>query len=244
IRPVRAGAGEAAWDRARPAVRRDRRPASGASGSLAGTGAAEAAGAPLARGELLDDVEADLEHGYDHQLGDPLERLDGERRVAAVPYRHHELALVVGIDQADEIAEDHAVPVPEAGAREHHGGEARVADVDRDAGRHEGARAGRERQRFVEAGAEIEPGAAGTAVGGQPLPHPGIEDLEFDFHESVWRVVRPGRWPALRPIARPATRRTRPGTRGIASGARRPRPSSSAPLPTSARDNAWRNPGA
>ena len=46
----------------------------------------EPAGAAAARLELLYDVELDLHHGYDDQLRDAVERLEGERRLAAVPH--------------------------------------------------------------------------------------------------------------------------------------------------------------
>src|SRR5690606_32206487 len=179
---ARAGAAAAAWGRDRPAARPGRRSEVVPSRPLPCAGAAEAPGAPFARGEFLDDVEADLQDGDDQQLGDPFEGLDREGGVAAVPDRYHQLALVVRIDQADEVPEDDAMLVAEAGARQYQRGEARIADVDRDAGRHQCARPRGERQRLVEAGAKVEAGAARAAVGGQPLAHPGVEDLEFDFH--------------------------------------------------------------
>src|SRR5580765_5011876 len=48
-------------------------------------GRAEAAAAALAGIERLDHPELRLDHRHDHQLGDPLERLHGEGRGAAVP---------------------------------------------------------------------------------------------------------------------------------------------------------------
>ena len=66
---------------------------------------------------------------------------------AAVPAAHHQRALVVGVDQADQVAEHDAVLVAEARARKDHRRVAGVADVDRDAGRHERDVARRERHR-------------------------------------------------------------------------------------------------
>src|SRR5262245_51853013 len=81
-------------------------------------GAAEAARAAPARFEFLDDVQLHLHHGHHHQLRDALHRLDGEGDLAAVPHRHHDLSLVVGIDQADEVAEHDAVLVAQTRARQ------------------------------------------------------------------------------------------------------------------------------
>src|SRR5690606_28239464 len=240
---ARAGAAAAAWGRDRPAARPGRRSEVVPPRPLPGAGAAEAPGAPFARGEFLDDVEADLQDGDDQQLGDPFEGLDREGGVAAVPDRYHQLALVVRIDQADEVPEDEAMLVAEAGARQYQRGEARIADVDRDAGRHQCARPRGERQRLVEAGAKVEAGAARAAVGGQPLAHPGVEDLEFDFHAVSSVEGRRARRPAWRPIASPATSRMMPGIMERASGAIRPRPRSRPPMTTRTRENASRRPG-
>src|SRR5690606_39163312 len=70
---------------------------------------AEATRAALGRGEDLDDLQLDLHHRHDYQLGDALARLYGERLAAAVPARDHQLSLVVGVDQADEIPEHDTV---------------------------------------------------------------------------------------------------------------------------------------
>ena len=80
--------------------------------------------------------------------------------VAAVPARHHHLPLVVGVDQPDEVAEHDAVLVAEPGARQQHGREPGVVEVDRDAGRHELGLPGLEHERRVEAGAQVQPGRA------------------------------------------------------------------------------------
>src|SRR4051812_39753409 len=69
---------------------------------------AEAAGAAAARLEFLNQVELDLEHRYHDQLGDPVERLERERRLAAVPHRDHQRPLVIGVDQSHQIAEHDA----------------------------------------------------------------------------------------------------------------------------------------
>jgi hypothetical protein len=69
----------------------------------------EAAGAPGTLLEARDDRKLELHDRNDDELRYALAGLDPKRRRAAVPTRDHELALVVGIDQADEIAEHDAV---------------------------------------------------------------------------------------------------------------------------------------
>ncbi len=63
----------------------------------------EAAGAARAAGEIIDHLELDLHYRYDHELCNALAGLDGERLAATIPHRHHELPLVVGVDQADQV---------------------------------------------------------------------------------------------------------------------------------------------
>jgi hypothetical protein len=68
-------------------------------------------GSPVAGRELLHHLELHLHDGHDDHLGDALARFDRESRLAAIPARNHDLPLVVGVDQADEIAEHDAVLV-------------------------------------------------------------------------------------------------------------------------------------
>src|SRR5690348_17074993 len=77
-------------------------------------GGSEAARAALALLERVDDVERDLHHRDHHELRDALERLHDERLLAAVPARDEHLSLVIGIDEAHQVAEHDAVLVPEA----------------------------------------------------------------------------------------------------------------------------------
>ena len=85
----------------------------------------------------------------------------------AVPAGHHQLSLVVRVDQPDQIAEHDAVLVAESRARQDHRGEARVLHVDREAGGNQLGLPGLEHQRRVEAGAQVQPGRTAGGVGGQ-----------------------------------------------------------------------------
>src|SRR5690606_27672405 len=81
-------------------------------------GMPEAASTTLAALELADTFQLRLHHRHQYQLGDALTRLDGEGLMAAVPAGHHQLALVIRIDQPHQIAQHDAVLVAQAGARQ------------------------------------------------------------------------------------------------------------------------------
>ena len=57
----------------------------------------------LTRDELGHLIKLNLQHRNDYQLGDTFLRRDSERRVAAIPATHHELALIVAVDQATRL---------------------------------------------------------------------------------------------------------------------------------------------
>src|SRR5277367_5265055 len=76
--------------------------------------APEPAAAPSGCREILDHLECHLHHRHDHHLRDPIAGIDGERLSTAIPGRDHQGALVVGIDQADQVAEHNAVLMTEA----------------------------------------------------------------------------------------------------------------------------------
>ena len=67
-----------------------------------------------------------------NELRDALARLHAKRLRAAIPARDHELALIIGVDEPDEIAEHDAVLVAEAGARQHHRCQIPIAQMNRD----------------------------------------------------------------------------------------------------------------
>ena len=127
----------------------------------------KAASATLAFIECFNDVEMGLHHRYQHQLGDTFANCDGERRVAAVPARNHQLALVVRVDQADQVAQHDAVLMAQARAGQDDCRQAWVADVDRQAGRNQQGLAWLEGGVFLEQGAQVQAGGAGGCVSRQ-----------------------------------------------------------------------------
>lgn len=151
---------------------------------------AETAFPALAGGKFVHDFKFGLYDGYDNHLGDAFERFDGKRCVAPVPNRNFELALIVGIDEAEQIAQNDTVFVSQPGARQYHGGVARVGQMNRQTGRDEECFARLDGGGRVYTGAQVEPGRAGRGIRGQLFGHFRIKD--FDFYRKVHMDIRIG----------------------------------------------------
>jgi len=82
----------------------------------------ETAPAAGAGGEGLHPLEPRPQHGHQHQLSDALAHLDAETRLAPVPAGDQEFALVVRIDEPDQVAKHDAVLRAKARARQHQRG--------------------------------------------------------------------------------------------------------------------------
>ena len=87
--------------------------------------------------KVLHHIELSPNHRHDHQLGDTLHGLNGERHVASVPGADHQLALVVAVNQTDQIAQHNTVLVAQARARQDESRVVGVVQVYGDAGGHE-----------------------------------------------------------------------------------------------------------
>src|SRR5690554_1112484 len=87
--------------------------------------------------EFVDDREVGLNDRDDDQLGDTFQRVENEALVSAIPARDQQLSLIIGIDEADQVAEYDAMFVTEAGAGQDHGCIARISQMDRHAGRNQ-----------------------------------------------------------------------------------------------------------
>src|SRR5215831_19354010 len=81
------------------------------------TAASETAGPTLGRLEVRDLGERRLNNRYEHELGQPLHRLQLEGGRTAIPAAHHQWPLVVGVDQSNQIPQHDAVLMSEAGPR-------------------------------------------------------------------------------------------------------------------------------
>ena len=118
--------------------------------------ASETTSPTITRDELGHLIKLNLQHRNNYQLGDAFLRRDSERRVAAIPATHHELALIVAVDQAHQITQHDSVLMAEAGARQDQRRETGVSDVDRDAGWNQRGRARFEHDVGVDASAQIQ----------------------------------------------------------------------------------------
>ena len=96
---------------------------------LAGT--AEPARPPFARGEVIHDIEFDLHDRNYNQLSDSFHGIEYEDACSAIPRRDENLALIVRIDQADQIAQNDAVFVTQSRPRQHHCGQPGISKVYR-----------------------------------------------------------------------------------------------------------------
>jgi len=61
--------------------------------------------------EFVYDIEIGLHYRDDDELGDPLHGVQHENLAASIPAGNKQLALIVGINQPDQIAEHNAVLV-------------------------------------------------------------------------------------------------------------------------------------
>jgi hypothetical protein len=118
----------------------------------------EAAGATRRSFEVRDNLEFNLHDRDDYELRDTLAWFQSEGLMTAIPARDHELALVIRIDQPDEIAEHDAVSVSQPRARQNHCRQCRVLKIDRKTRRYELRTTGRKLERLIETSPEIEPG--------------------------------------------------------------------------------------
>ena len=127
----------------------------------------EAASCPRRLLEMGDFPERCVHDGHDHHLREPVERLQRERLGPAIPAAHHQLALVIRIDEAHQVAEHDPVLVPQPGPGKDQRREPGIADVDRDPGRDQRRFSGRKRQRRVDARPQVEARGTGGRVRGQ-----------------------------------------------------------------------------
>ena len=67
--------------------------------------------------KFLNQFKVRLHHRHQHQLSNTLAHCDIESRLATVPARHHQLTLIVRVDQAHQVAQHDAVLMAQARAR-------------------------------------------------------------------------------------------------------------------------------
>ena len=80
-------------------------------------GAAKTVFAAMTLVKIVHPVEFDLNHRNDDKLGDALQRIQLERCLPPVPAGNKNLALIIRIDQSDQIAQDNSVFMTKPRAR-------------------------------------------------------------------------------------------------------------------------------
>jgi hypothetical protein len=86
----------------------------------------KAAGAPIAGRKLFDKFEFSLHHRHENHLRETRPGFDHECFLAAIPAGYKHLALVIRIDQPDEVTQDDSVFMAEAGTRQNNRGKRRI----------------------------------------------------------------------------------------------------------------------
>jgi len=157
--------------------------------TLALAGTAKPPRGALARIEIGNDAKRRLHDRNDDELGQPVERLQREVGTPAVPAAHHQFALVIGVDQPDQIAQDNAVLVTQPGPGQDQRREAGIGDVDRDAGSNQFGLSRQECQWDIDARAQVESGGAGRCVGGQIVADAFVQDAKCDDGLGQGRVL-------------------------------------------------------
>src|SRR5215471_19495426 len=146
-----------------------------------------------------------------NELRDTVSRLDLDCLTAmdgvAVPCRDQAGPLVIGIDDADRIAENQPAIMAEPGTRHHKGAPFGVGDAKGDTRRDQDRGGLRlQKKRPVKTGVEIEPGReTRSAARKTPPAQPRIEKLELYLHDS--RNCRCSSILAIRSARRVATSR-------------------------------------
>lgn len=134
---------------------------------LAGSGVAKPARAALGFFEFVDQFEMSLYHGNKHKLGNALTYRNSESSLPTVPAGHHQLTLIIRIDQADQITQDNAMFMAQPRTRQDQCGEPWISDINGQAGRNQNSLAGFERDVFLEHGTQVKTSRAGRSVGWQ-----------------------------------------------------------------------------
>ena len=91
---------------------------------------AKAAGAAMRAFKFLDDFKTDLNNRDDNKLRNAIADFDGETFVAAVPAGNKQLALVIRINQANQVAQHNAMFMAEARTRQYHSRHIGVFDIN------------------------------------------------------------------------------------------------------------------
>ena len=118
----------------------------------------------------------------------PFHGLNGEGLLTSIPATDHERALIIAVDQAHQIAQHNAVFVPQARARQKHGGITRVFDVHRQTGGNELPCIGLQGDGGIQTGPQIEARTARCGVCRQLIGHAGIQNFQVNIHRRESQI--------------------------------------------------------
>jgi hypothetical protein len=102
---------------------------------LVATGVAKTTGTTFAAVELFNQIELGLYHRHKYHLCDTFTGLNSEGFLTAVPDGNHQLTLIIGIDQADQVAQYDAVFMAQTGTWQDYCRKIGICDVNSQAGR-------------------------------------------------------------------------------------------------------------
>jgi hypothetical protein len=119
-------------------------------------------------------------HRDKYKLGQALQRLEFERYRSPIPATHHQRSLVVRVDEPDQIPKHYAVLVAQSRTRQDQRRQARVANVNGDTRRDQLSLAGHQRDRRIDAGAQVHAGGTRRRVGREKRANSLVEDFERD----------------------------------------------------------------
>ena len=74
----------------------------------------ESAGTALAFGEFVHDLKVNLSHWHEDHLSDAIAHGDLKRGLTPVPEGDKNLALIIRVDESDQISKDNSVLVAES----------------------------------------------------------------------------------------------------------------------------------
>jgi len=143
---------------------------------------AESAVTAIAVLKFLNYHESDLLDRHEYHLCDAFTRLDLVRLAAPVPTGNEDLALIVRIDQAGQVAQHQSVLMAETGTRQQDRCQAAVAYMNREAGGNQLSLSRADGQGVIDTSPHIE---SGRTVGrivrqGYGIPDSGIQNLQFN----------------------------------------------------------------
>ena len=139
--------------------------------------AAESAFTALAGGKLVHNLKRSLDNRHNHHLRDALHRLDGKRFFTTVPQRDLQFALIIRVNQTDQVTQNNTVFMTQARTRQQNGCVSRVGQMHRQTGRHEIHIARLQYNSFIQAGTQVQTGGTGRCIsraGNRPF-----SDLRF-----------------------------------------------------------------